>query len=164
MSIHLLFGVLYIFSIIMVKALNIFILNKGLSEDTKNIVSMATYYAFLFIYLILDLILFKDKINLAIIIVWLLLSPLFYGIVVKGGVNVGEKNESGIGKQNVRFGSIKIIAISIWLSYFIVVVALEYYMNFHYYKTGILSLIGFIVMIFGIIITHVIGDHYFKCE
>ncbi len=65
-------------------------------------------------------------------------------------------------KQKSRFDMIKKTSIFIWFGYFVLTVVLEYYINIQLYKPGVLSLFGFIVMLSGIVITHVAGDIFFK--
>lgn len=65
-------------------------------------------------------------------------------------------------KQKSRFDMIKKTSIFIWIGYFVLTVVLEYYINIQLYKSGVLSLLGFIVMLSGIVITHVAGDIFFK--
>lgn len=65
-------------------------------------------------------------------------------------------------KQNQRINTIKKTSFFIWIGYFILTVALEYYLNIHLHKPGILSVLGSIVMLLGIVITYVAGDILFK--
>lgn len=82
---HLLFGIVFTFTIIFVKILDRIIMGTVSRIDIRIKVHMAIYFLMLLVYILLDHILFKNMINLTVIIVWVVLSPLFYGVVVKRG-------------------------------------------------------------------------------
>ncbi len=82
---HLLFGIVFTFTIIFVKILDRIIMGTESRLDIRIKVHMTIYFLMLLVYILLDHILFKNMINLTVIIVWVVLSPLFYGIVVKRG-------------------------------------------------------------------------------
>lgn len=73
-----------------------------------------------------------------------------------------KNQEEDVKKQNKRIDKIKKASIFVWAGYFILVLVLEFYLNIHFFSPGVFSLIGFIVMILGILVTFVVGDRLFK--
>lgn len=73
-----------------------------------------------------------------------------------------ENQAEDVEKQNKRIDKIKKASIFVWAGYFILVLVLEFYLNIHFFSPGVFSLLGFIVMILGMVATFKIGGEFFK--